>query len=158
MWVILAQFRTLSSYWSFGRYGETKLANILFTSELARRLEGTGVTANCFHPGLVATGFNRNNGLAMALGMTILGPVSRNPQKGADTLVWLATSPDVANVSGGYFFDQQKRSPSPKAQDTETARQLWEISEQQCADLGEAPKPAHDRRRVLTPAGRQRLA
>ena len=60
------------SYRSFGRYGETKLANILFTSELARRLEGTGVTANCFHPGLVATGFNRNNGLLMDLGMRIL--------------------------------------------------------------------------------------
>jgi NAD(P)-dependent dehydrogenase (short-subunit alcohol dehydrogenase family) len=124
------------SYRSFGRYGETKLANILFTSELARRLKGTGVTANCFHPGLVATGFNRNNGLLMALGMTILGPVSRSPQKGADTLVWLATSPDVANVSGGYFFDQQQRSPSPKAQDTETARWLWEISERQCGVSG----------------------
>ena len=58
------------SYRSFGRYGETKLANILFTIELARRLDGTGVTANCFHPGLVATGFNRNNGLLMDLGMT----------------------------------------------------------------------------------------
>jgi NAD(P)-dependent dehydrogenase (short-subunit alcohol dehydrogenase family) len=65
------------SYRSFGRYSETKLANILFTSELARRLEGTGVTANCFHPGLVATGFNRNNGWLMDLGMTILEPVSR---------------------------------------------------------------------------------
>jgi NAD(P)-dependent dehydrogenase (short-subunit alcohol dehydrogenase family) len=87
------------SYRSFGRYCETKLANILFTSELARRLEGTGVTANCFHPGLVATGFNRNNGLLMDLGMTILKPVSRSPQKGADTLVWLATSPDVARMA-----------------------------------------------------------
>jgi NAD(P)-dependent dehydrogenase (short-subunit alcohol dehydrogenase family) len=124
------------SYRSLVRYAETKLANILFTVELARRLEGTGVTANCFHPGLVATGFNRNNGLLMDLGMTILGPVSRSPQKGADTLVWLATSPDVANVSGGYFFDQQQRSPSPKAQDAETARRLWEISERQCAVSG----------------------
>ena len=78
------------SYRGFGRYGETKLANILFTTELARRLEGTGVTANCFHPGLVATGFNRNNGLLMDLGMTILRPVSRSPEKGAETLVWLA--------------------------------------------------------------------
>jgi NAD(P)-dependent dehydrogenase (short-subunit alcohol dehydrogenase family) len=56
------------SYWGFGRYCETKLANILFTIQLARRLDGTGVTANCFHPGLVATGFNRNNGLLMDLG------------------------------------------------------------------------------------------
>ena len=124
------------SYRSFGRYGETKLANILFTIELARRLDGTGVTANCFHPGLVATGFNRNNGLLMDLGMRILKPVSRSPQKGADTLVWLATSPDVANVSGAYFFDQQQRPPSPEAQDTETAGRLWEISERQCTVSG----------------------
>jgi NAD(P)-dependent dehydrogenase (short-subunit alcohol dehydrogenase family) len=124
------------SYQSFGRYGETKLANILFTSELARRLEGTGVTANCFHPGLVATGFNRNNGPLMDLGMTILRPMSRSPQKGADTLVWLATSPDVANMSGAYFFDRQQRPPSPEAQDMEIARRLWEISERQCAVSG----------------------
>jgi NAD(P)-dependent dehydrogenase (short-subunit alcohol dehydrogenase family) len=121
------------SYRSFGRYGETKLANILFTSELARRLEGTGVTANCFHPGLVATGFNRNNGPLMDLAMTILGPVSRSPQKGADTLVWLATSPDIAHVSGAYFFDRQGRPPSPEAQDREIARRLWDISERQSA-------------------------
>jgi NAD(P)-dependent dehydrogenase (short-subunit alcohol dehydrogenase family) len=121
------------SYRGFDRYCETKLANILFTTELARRLDGTGVTANCFHPGLVATGFNHNNGLLMNLGMTILRPMSRRPQKGAETLVWLATSPDVVNVSGVYFFDQEKRLPSPEAQDTDTARRLWEISERQCA-------------------------
>jgi NAD(P)-dependent dehydrogenase (short-subunit alcohol dehydrogenase family) len=121
------------SYRGFGRYGETKLANILFTTELARRLDGTGVTANCFHPGLVATGFNRNNGLLMDLVMTMLRPMSRSPEKGAETLVWLAISPDVANVSGGYFFDQEQRPPSPEAQDEEAARRLWEISDWQCA-------------------------
>jgi NAD(P)-dependent dehydrogenase (short-subunit alcohol dehydrogenase family) len=124
------------SYRGFGRYCETKLANILFTIELARRLDGTGVTANCFHPGLVATGFNRNNGLLMNLGMTILRPVARSPEKGAETLVWLATAPHVANVSGAYFFDQEQRPPSPEAQDTETARRLWEISERQCTVSG----------------------
>ena len=124
------------SYRGFGRYCETKLANVLFTTELARRLDGTGVTVNCFHPGLVATGFNRNNGLLMDLGMTILNPVSRSPQKGAGTLVWLATSPDVTNVSGGYFIDQQQRPPSPEAEDTETAGRLWEISERQCVVSG----------------------
>src|SRR6516164_4610183 len=106
------------------------------TTELARRLDGTGVTANCFHPGLVATGFNRNNGLLMDFGMTILRPVSRSPEKGAETLVWLATSPDVANVSGVYFFDQEQRPPSPEAQDPKTAGRLWEISERQCAVCG----------------------
>jgi NAD(P)-dependent dehydrogenase (short-subunit alcohol dehydrogenase family) len=73
------------SYRSFGRYCETKLANILFTTELARRLDGTEVTANCFHPGLVATGFNRSNGLLMNLAMTILRPVARSPEKGYDS-------------------------------------------------------------------------
>jgi NAD(P)-dependent dehydrogenase (short-subunit alcohol dehydrogenase family) len=121
------------SYRGFGRYGETKLANILFTAELARRLEGSGVTANCYHPGLVATGFNRHNGLLMELGMTALKLVARSPQMGADTLVWLATSPEVANVSGKYFFDREQRPPSPEGQDMQTARRLWDISERQCA-------------------------
>jgi NAD(P)-dependent dehydrogenase (short-subunit alcohol dehydrogenase family) len=64
------------SFRSFGRYGETKLANILFTAELARRLQGTGITANCYHPGLVATGFNRGNGLLNDIGMTALTRIS----------------------------------------------------------------------------------
>jgi hypothetical protein len=81
----------------------------------------------------VATGFNRNNVPLLDLGMTILRPASRSPEKGAKTLVWLAISPDVANASGAYFFDQQQRPPSSEAQDRETARRLWEISEEQCA-------------------------
>src|ERR1039457_6041175 len=87
----------------FTRYGETKLANIMFTRELARRLEGTGVTAYSFHPGLVATGFNRNNGALMSTAMTIIAPFSRSPRKAAQTLVWLADSPDVSKQSGGYY-------------------------------------------------------
>src|SRR5262245_19188687 len=132
----LIPFHDLSadrSYRGYGRYCETKLANILFTTELARRLEGTGVTANCFHPGVVATAFNRNNGLMADFWMTMLRPMARIPQKGAETLVWLATSPDVANVGGEYFFDQNRISPSLEAQDVDTARRLWEISERQCA-------------------------
>ena len=121
------------SYRGFERYGQTKLANILFTRELARRLEGTGVTATCFHPGLVATGFNRNNGLIMDLGMTILRPVSRSPQKGAETLAWLATLPQSALANGGYYFDKQQVMPSLEAQDMDAARRLWEVSEAQCA-------------------------
>ena len=65
--------------------------------------------------------------------MTILKPASRSPEKGAETLVWLATSAEVANVSGGYFFDKKQRPPSPEAQDMKTARRLWEVSEAQCA-------------------------
>jgi NAD(P)-dependent dehydrogenase (short-subunit alcohol dehydrogenase family) len=120
------------SYRGFGRYGQTKLANILFTLELARRLEGSRVTANCFHPGLVASGFNRNNGLLMSLAMTVLGPVSRSSEKGAETLVWLATSPQVAQTSGGYFVDERPAMPSPAGQDREAAQRLWDVSEGQC--------------------------
>jgi NAD(P)-dependent dehydrogenase (short-subunit alcohol dehydrogenase family) len=120
------------SYTSFGRYGETKLANILFTAELARRLEGTGVTANCFHPGLVATGLNRNNGPLMSLLMTALMPLSHSPEKGAETLIWLATSSVVATVNGGYFVDMQRVMPSAAAQDADAAGRLWEVSERLC--------------------------
>jgi NAD(P)-dependent dehydrogenase (short-subunit alcohol dehydrogenase family) len=119
-------------YGSFGRYGETKLANILFTAQLASRLEGTGITANCYHPGLVATGFNRGNGLLTDVGMTALNLMARTPAVGADTLVWLATSAEVATPSGKYFFDRQQRQPSREAQDVKVARRLWELSERQC--------------------------
>src|SRR5215475_11023750 len=123
------------SYRGFGRYKETKLANILFTSELARRAE-SNVTAHCFHPGLVASGFNRNNGLLMDVAMLLLRPISRNVQKGAETLVWLAASADVVGTSGRYFVDMQSRLPSPEAQDIAAARRLWEVSEAQCAKVG----------------------
>jgi len=115
----------------FARYGETKLANILFTAELARRLEGTRVTANCFHPGLVATGFNRNNGILMNIAMTLAKPFSRTPEKGAETLVWLVDSPDVVNENGGYFVDKRRSTPTPARQDMAAARRLWEVSEGQ---------------------------
>jgi NAD(P)-dependent dehydrogenase (short-subunit alcohol dehydrogenase family) len=117
----------------FGRYGETKLANILFTRELARQLEGTGVTANCFHPGFVGTGFNHNNGLLMRAGMTIARLFARSPEKGAETLVWLADSSEVGTLSGAYFMDKHERRPSQAARDDAAARRLWAVSEQQVA-------------------------
>jgi NAD(P)-dependent dehydrogenase (short-subunit alcohol dehydrogenase family) len=126
------------SYFGYRRYGQTKLANILFTRELARRLEGTGVTANCFHPGLVATGFNTNNGLLMGALMTVASPIARSPEKGAETLVWLATSPEVEGISGAYFFDKAAKAPSLAAQDDDAARRLWQVSEQQCAKTAAA--------------------
>jgi len=115
----------------YTRYGESKLANILFTLELARRLDGTGVTTYCFHPGLVATGFNRNNGVLMSASMAIIAPFSRSPKKAAQTLVWLADSTDVSNQSGGYYLDRERGVPSRPAQDAEVARRLWEVSEEQ---------------------------
>jgi NAD(P)-dependent dehydrogenase (short-subunit alcohol dehydrogenase family) len=115
----------------FLRYGQSKLANILFTVELARRLDGSGVTVNCVHPGLVATGFNRNNGAFMNMAMTLIRPFSRSPAKGAETMVWLADSPEVSSQSGGYFVDQRWAMPSQPAMDADSARRLWELSEQQ---------------------------
>jgi NAD(P)-dependent dehydrogenase (short-subunit alcohol dehydrogenase family) len=122
----------------FRRYGQTKLANILFTAELARRLEGTGVTANCYHPGLVASNFNRNNGLGMRRVMTLARPFARSNERGADTLVWLADSPVVGDQSGWYFVDRRLGWPSREAQDPDVARRLWELSERQVA--GSAPQ------------------
>jgi len=113
------------------RYGETKLANILFTAELGRRLEGTGVTANCFHPGLVATGFNRNNSKLMSFAMLVIKPFSRNAEKGAETLVWLADSEEAGAENGGYFYDCKRATPEPPARDMESAARLWEVSEEQ---------------------------
>ncbi|MDQ6743649.1 MAG: SDR family NAD(P)-dependent oxidoreductase [Candidatus Dormibacteraeota bacterium] len=117
----------------FIRYGQTKLANILFTVELARRLRGTGVTANSFHPGLVASGFNRNNGALMRLGMTLARPFSLSPEKGAETLVWLVDSQEVGAESGGYFVDKRRVLPSAAAQDADAAQRLWALSEEQTA-------------------------
>ena len=109
-------------------YGRSKLANILFTAELARRLEGTGVTANCVHPGFVASGFGRNNGALLRVGMTIAKPFARTTEKGAETIVWLADSADVEGQNGGYFVDLRRQQPAPQAQDMDSARRLWDMS------------------------------
>lgn len=115
----------------YQRYGETKLANILFTSELARRLQGTSVIANCFHPGFVATAFNENNGWLMGLGMRIAHLFARRPDQGADTLVWLADAAEISNITGAYFVDRRQVRPSHVARDAATAAKLWQISEEQ---------------------------
>jgi NAD(P)-dependent dehydrogenase (short-subunit alcohol dehydrogenase family) len=119
-----------------GRYAETKLANILFTVELARRLDGTGVTAYCFEPGLVATNFGRSNGLLARLTMATVRPFARSPAVGAETLVWLADARDVAGPSGGYFADRRPATPSAAARDMGVARRLWELSEAQTSGTG----------------------
>jgi len=114
---------------SWRSYANSKLANILFTRELARRLDGTGVTANCAHPGVVRTGFGRDAKPLMRLGMTIARPFFLSPERGADTIVYLASSPDVAGETGGYYVKRQRREPSAAARDDAAARRLWEISE-----------------------------
>jgi NAD(P)-dependent dehydrogenase (short-subunit alcohol dehydrogenase family) len=116
-------------YSGWRAYGQSKLANILFTAELARRLEGTGVTVNALHPGTVATGFNRNNGPLMRLGMAIAGLFMKKPEQGADTVVYLATSPEVEGVSGKYFYQRREVVPPAASQDEATAHKLWQVSE-----------------------------
>src|SRR5215472_6915742 len=115
---------------SWRSYANSKLANILFTRELARRLDGTGVTANCAHPGVVRTGFGRQARPLLKLGITIARPFMLSPERGADTIVYLASSPDVAGQSGGYYVKRQRREPSAAARDDGAARELWEISQE----------------------------
>jgi NAD(P)-dependent dehydrogenase (short-subunit alcohol dehydrogenase family) len=114
-------------------YGDSKLANILFTRELARRLSGTGVIANCFHPGFVATGLGQNNGGALGWAMRAIAPyVARTPEKGAETLLWLATSSDAAAVTGEYFVDCRVQKTSARGRDMARAADLWRFSETLC--------------------------
>jgi NAD(P)-dependent dehydrogenase (short-subunit alcohol dehydrogenase family) len=110
-------------------YGQTKLANILFTTELARRLEGSGVTANCLHPGAVATGLGKNNGAWARALIALLRPFFRTPDDGAATSIYLATSPSIGGLSGRYFANCAEKRPSRAAQDAEAARRLWAESE-----------------------------
>jgi retinol dehydrogenase 12 len=124
---------------SWRSYANSKLANILFTRELARRLDGTGVTANCVHPGVVRTGFGRESKPLLRVGIAIARPFFLSPERGADTLVYLASSPEVAGKTGGYYVKRQQREPSAAARDDATARKLWEISEQL---TGLTPGPA----------------
>ncbi len=111
-------------------YARSKLANILFTRELARRLEGSGVTVNCFHPGMVGSSLGLNNGLLSKLVITALRPFARSNEKGGETGVYLCTSPDVEGVSGLYFFDKKQAWPKSFAQNDEDAARLWDVSEQ----------------------------
>ena len=121
--------KTPAQLFAFTAYGRSKLCNILWTRELARRLEGTGITANCFHPGGVNTGFGDN---LTGLAKSAFGLIKRfmlTPAQGADTLIWLATSPDVAGRSGGYWAKRKLIQPSAAARDPEAARRLWELSD-----------------------------
>ncbi len=119
-------------YRGMGVYGRSKLANILFTLELARRLEGTGVTANSLHPGTVRTGYGADGDARgfLAFGIKVARPFFLSPAKGARTSVFLASSPEVAGVSGQYFVKCRPTQPRRWARDTEAARRLWQVSEQ----------------------------
>ena len=111
-------------------YGKTKLANIMFTYELAERLEGTGVTANCMHPGGVNTNFGNNQGGPMNLLFRLFKPFMRSPEQGADTLIYLSSSPEVEGMTGKYLADRKVKAASDAAYDETTRKRLWEASEE----------------------------
>lgn len=118
-----------NKYSALQAYGQSKLANILFTRELAQRLRGRQVMVNCLHPGFVATRFGHGTKI-MGFIMSLLRPFQRSIDKGARTSIYLCSSPEVENVSGEYFVDCKIVQPNPYAKDDAAAKQLWEVSEQ----------------------------
>ena len=126
----LNDLQSKKRYRAFPVYGKTKLANIMFTYELAERLEGTGVTANCMHPGGVSTNFGVGNRSPVALLFRVFKPFMRSPEQGADTLVYLATSPEAEGMTGKYLADRKVKAPSDAAYDQTTRKRLWEASEE----------------------------
>jgi NAD(P)-dependent dehydrogenase (short-subunit alcohol dehydrogenase family) len=119
-------------------YNKSKLANIYFTRELARRLDGTDVTVNALHPGFVRSDFGRGGDLSGVYGWGIkyvASPFAISPEKGARTTIYLASSPEVDGVTGGYFYKCKPATPSSVAQDDAAARRLWYVSEQLVASV-----------------------
>ena len=117
-------------------YGRSKLCNILFTYELARRLEGTNITVNALHPGLVRTNIARNNGLLGRVVNFFIGARGMDADRGAETLVYLASSPEAEGVSGKFFVDCRAVPSSALSYDTDLAARLWEMSESLTATEG----------------------
>ncbi len=129
-------------YRGFPVYCQSKLANILFTRELARRLAGTGVTANCLHPGFVRTRFTAGNG---GLGLVMRGlaaVMAISPEQGAATTIHLASAPEVGGVTGGYFDKSRAVAPTPAAQDDAAAARLWQLSEELLAGARRGATPS----------------
>jgi retinol dehydrogenase 12 len=122
---------TKSGYSGFAVYGRSKLANILFTYELARRLQGSDITANAVNPGLIATNFGSNNGwLTRLIVRGIVHRFAASPEEGARTPVYLATARAVAGITGCYFAHEQPVHSAPDSYDLLAAERLWQVSEQ----------------------------
>jgi NAD(P)-dependent dehydrogenase (short-subunit alcohol dehydrogenase family) len=124
-----ANLQNKHGYSGFAVYSKSKLCNILFTRELARRIKDSGVTANCLHPGFVATRFGDQSGGLMRAAIAIAKPIGAiSPEDGAKTMIYLATSPDVAGTSGEYFNKCRIEAPTRAAQNDADARKLWDVS------------------------------
>jgi NAD(P)-dependent dehydrogenase (short-subunit alcohol dehydrogenase family) len=117
-------------YSGFGAYSQSKLANVMFTYELARRLAGTGITANVLHPGFVASDFGRNNSGWMMRLFGLVRPFAISSGQGAQTQIYLASSPEVEGVTGQYFVKQKPKRSSRASYDTAAQKRLWDVSEQ----------------------------
>jgi NAD(P)-dependent dehydrogenase (short-subunit alcohol dehydrogenase family) len=126
--VYLSDLQFERRYFGFRVYATSKLENILFTYELARRLAGRPVTANCLHPGTVASGFGRNNRDYFGLGARLLAPFLLGPARASETSVYLAASPEVQGQSGRYYVRRKPRRSSAESRDEVLARALWEKS------------------------------
>ena len=125
-------------------YANSKLANVLFTKELQRRLAGTTATANCFEPGMVRTqfgGFGSDQGVLLNLVYMLAKPFSSTPEQGADSLIWLATSPEAAALKGEYVSKRRRAAPQKQALDSKLATDLWILSEKLCARANLDPVP-----------------
>ena len=119
------------SYTGFPVYSRSKLCNILFNRELARRLSGSGITANALHPGFVATRFGNDSGGIMRAVLKVAKPIGAiSPEEGAQTIIYLASAPEVAGVSGQYFYECRPATPTAEARNDEDAKRLWEMSQQ----------------------------
>jgi NAD(P)-dependent dehydrogenase (short-subunit alcohol dehydrogenase family) len=118
-----------SKYSGQQAYNQSKLANVVFTYELARRLEGTGVTANALHPGVVRTSFAaEDSSRVWTVMIPLMRPFMKTPEKGAATSIYLASSPEVEGLTGKYFAGRQPRTSNSVSYDTATAARLWQVS------------------------------
>ena len=120
-----------SGYTTFGAYGRSKLCNILFTDELGRREReaGSGVASYCFHPGFVGSDFAKNNGVFARSVMALISPFARSSEKGAETGVYLCTSPEVSGETGDYYFNMKNHKPAASAKKPAVSEKLWKASE-----------------------------
>jgi NAD(P)-dependent dehydrogenase (short-subunit alcohol dehydrogenase family) len=128
--ITFADLEFQRGYNGWKAYAQSKLANVLFTYELARRLGEKRVTVNALHPGFVATRFGYNNGWLVRAGIWLSQRFAgRTPEQGAETSIYLASSPEVQGITGKYFVDRRAIPSSPASNDVEVARQLWQVSE-----------------------------
>src|SRR5882724_4072145 len=118
------------AYDGWKAYAQSKLANIVFTYELARRLAGTGVSANCLHPGVVASNFGKAGPPLLRAAVRLFGPFFKTPARGAATSIYLASSPEVEGVSGKYFVEEREARSSAESNDPAVAARLWKVSEE----------------------------